>query len=145
MWLRKERFHQSQSRRVPAYSSVTSWILFYSSYCIWLVALYLASCLQNNFQIWCLLSSILEFKSFVSQPLSYKNKLGKILYVVLVMTLLNTNGSIVSFGKKNVLFSRDPMRAWNARAKWVVFDTTCLWCRVAICLSLIEQLFWLSG
>ena len=47
------------------------------------------------------MSSILEFKSFVSQPLSYKDELGKILYVVVFMTLLNTNGSIVSFGKKS--------------------------------------------
>ena len=48
----------------------------------------------------CLFSSILEFKVLFSQPTSYKDELGKILYVVVFMTFLNTNGSIVSFGKK---------------------------------------------
>ena len=48
----------------------------------------------------CLFSSILEFKVLFSQPPSYKDELGKILYVVVFMAFLNTNGSIVSFGKK---------------------------------------------
>ena len=41
---------------------------------------------------------MLESKLLFSQPASYKDELGKILYVF--MTFLNTNGSIVSFGKK---------------------------------------------
>ena len=58
--------------------------------------------LENNFQISCLFSSILELKVLFARPASYKDELGKILYVVVVMNFLNTNGSIVSFGKKNL-------------------------------------------
>ena len=47
-----------------------------------------------------LFSSILEFKVLFSQPPSYKDELRKILYVVVFMAFLNTNGSIVSFEKK---------------------------------------------
>ena len=47
-----------------------------------------------------LFSSILEFKVLFSQPPSYKDELGKILYVVVCMDFQNTNGSIVSFEKK---------------------------------------------
>ena len=56
----------------------------------------------------CLFSAILEFKVLFFQPPSYKDELRKILYVLVFMAFLNTNGSIVSFEKKKHKETRLP-------------------------------------
>ena len=56
---------------------------------------------------------MVELKLLFFQPTSYKDVLGKCLYVF--MTFLNTNGSILSFGKKKIV----P----NANTRWIPYIT----------------------
>ena len=78
-------------------------ICLYTLQLVYLVSIQQWLDVENNFKISWLFSSTLEYIDLFPQPSSYKDELGKnILYVVVVMTFLKTDGRIFSFGKKNM-------------------------------------------